>query len=81
MDAAAGIILDGLKAEVPMNTQIMSLSFSHQKPEVVKPVLDQLITNYIVRHVYIHQRPQMFDSYLHSQTDLRRMRLKNAGRL
>ncbi len=77
VDAAAHMIQDGLKAEVPLNTQIMRLSFWHGNPEVVKPVLDQLITNYIVKHANIHQRTEVFDSYLHSQTDLRRMRLKN----
>ncbi len=32
---------------VPRHTQIIRLTFSHQNPDFVKPVLDQLITNYI----------------------------------
>jgi uncharacterized protein involved in exopolysaccharide biosynthesis/Mrp family chromosome partitioning ATPase len=76
-EAAGRIIEDGLHAEVPPTTQIIRLSFSHRNPEVVKPVLNLLITNYIIKHAAIHQRTEMFNSYLNSQTDMRRMRLKS----
>jgi Mrp family chromosome partitioning ATPase/uncharacterized protein involved in exopolysaccharide biosynthesis len=76
VDRAAGMIERNLLADVPKTTQIISLSFSHSNPEVVKPVLDLLITNYINKHADIHQRTALFDPYLHAQTDLRKMRLK-----
>jgi uncharacterized protein involved in exopolysaccharide biosynthesis len=79
LDRAAWLIHQNLRAEAPKDTRIISLSFSHRVPDVVKPVLELLITNYIIKHWEIHQRGEIFDNYLHMQTDVRKMRMKIAA--
>jgi Mrp family chromosome partitioning ATPase len=76
VERAAGLIQKNLLAGVPKMTQIITLSFSHPNAEIVRPVLDQLIIAYKVKHAEIHQRTEEFNLYLNTQTDVRKMRLK-----
>jgi len=79
VDKAAVMIQRNLLAEVPPMTHIISLSFTNQNSAVVQPVLDLLITNYINKHYLIHQRTDVFDPYLRSQTDLRKGRIQSTA--
>jgi uncharacterized protein involved in exopolysaccharide biosynthesis len=79
LDRAAWLIHKNLRAEAIEKTGMIRLSFLHKNPDMVKPVLELLITNYIVAHEAIHQRTELFDTFLHTQTDLRRMRLKSTA--
>jgi len=74
---AAMVIENNLLAEVSPNSQMIKITFSHENRGLVQPVLDQLITNYIIEHSVIHHRTAEFDSYLRTQIDMRKMRLNN----
>ncbi len=80
VDAAAMLIKGNLMAEVSPSTHIISLAFSHQNREVIQPVLDLVITNYINKHYLIHQRGgEVFDPFLNSWADVRRMRVQSTA--
>ena len=56
-NAAAGAIADpkSLLAEVPKGSSIIKIHFEHTDPEVVRPVLESLVTNYVKKHLEIHR--------------------------
>jgi len=89
VDMAAGVIRQNLQADVSRMTQIITVSFTHPNADIVRPVLEQLITNYIVKHADIHQRTGQFDTILRdkaeesksllTETERQLAQLKNQG--
>jgi len=80
VDMAAIEIQRDLVTEVPKNTQIIRLAFSHKDSSVVKPVLELLVTNYISKHSSIHQRTEEFNPILRDQATIRKNRLGDLAR-
>ena len=72
---AAAILKKGLTIEVPPRTDILRIVFQHPNREIVQPVLDQLISAYLRKHVEIHRSVGAFDDVLTQQTDALRSQL------
>lgn len=74
LDAAALVVQSGVTAEVPKESSVIRLGFQHQNPEIVQPVLSQLINSYFKKHAQIHA-VGAFDDFLTQETDQLRSRL------
>jgi succinoglycan biosynthesis transport protein ExoP len=68
-NAAAGYILGGLNVEGLPRSAVIRLVFQHPDPEMVQPILSQLITSYLKKHAEIHQAAGTLDEYLYSETE------------
>ncbi len=66
--AAGAAVRRGLTAEVPKNSCVIRVTFQHANPEVVQPVLQQLIGLYVKKHAEIHA-VGAFDDFLTQETD------------
>ncbi len=53
--AAAAQVYGGLSIEVPKNSSVLELTFTHKKAEIVQPVLATIIDIYLKRHLEIHR--------------------------
>jgi len=72
-DAAALVVSKSLLVEVPGRSSVIRVVFRHSNPELVQPVLRELIEKYLRKHVDIHQAVGVFDDFLTRQTeDLRK---------
>ncbi len=73
---AAGQVLETLAVQVPRGSSIISLSFTHRNPNLVQPVLKELIDQYLIRHLETHRTAGgALSRYLAQQTDQYRARL------
>ncbi len=64
---AASLVKQGLIPEVAKRSDVITLIFSHPDPDMVQPILGQLIETYLKRHSEIH-RPE-FNDFLTRETD------------
>jgi uncharacterized protein involved in exopolysaccharide biosynthesis/Mrp family chromosome partitioning ATPase len=64
---AAFLIRNGLVAGVTNKSDVIELIFSHPDPDMVQPILGQIIDTYLKRHSEIH-RPE-FNDFLTRETD------------
>jgi len=74
-DAAAAVVSKNLLVEVPSKSSVIRVVFQNQNPEVVQPVLRDLIEKYLKKHVDIHQAVGVFDGFLTRQTEELRTQL------
>ncbi len=65
---AGTVVRKGLTAEVPKNSSVIRLTFQHPNPDIVQPVLQQLIELYFKKHTEIHA-VGAFDDFLTQETD------------
>ncbi len=72
---AASLIKKNLSVEIPRRSSIIRVIFQHPDPEIVQPVLKQLIDHYFKKHVEVHRGVGLFDDFLTQQTDTLRSRL------
>ena len=72
---AAQVIMKGLSVEQVRRGNVIKIRFAHSNPEVVQPVVQQLIKAYLDRHVEIHRPMVDGDDALAKQADLLRSRL------
>lgn len=72
---AAMVIMNGLKVQVPENSSVLRIAFSHPDSTVVQPVLNELVNTYLNRHVQIHQGVGILDEVFSRQADQSRARL------
>src|SRR5688572_24928008 len=63
-DRAASVVRKGLDVEVPRNSNIIRVRFAHPDPEVVQPVLKNLVEVYRRRHIEIHRGIGIVDDFL-----------------
>jgi uncharacterized protein involved in exopolysaccharide biosynthesis/Mrp family chromosome partitioning ATPase len=75
LNRAALFIAKHLLLEAPKKGNIIRIVFQHPNPEIVQPVLTQLINGYHKKHVEIHQSVGTLDDFLLQQTDQIRARL------
>jgi Mrp family chromosome partitioning ATPase/uncharacterized protein involved in exopolysaccharide biosynthesis len=78
VSAAVAFIGGNLKAEVPKNSDVILLSLTGPKPDVLQPVLSALIDAYKRRYLEIHMTPGFTDASLQEQTDMAKSRLAEA---
>jgi Mrp family chromosome partitioning ATPase/uncharacterized protein involved in exopolysaccharide biosynthesis len=64
---AAILVKKSLKPEVARTSDVIGLIFSHADPDMVQPILGQIIDAYLKRHNEIH-RPE-FNDFLTRETD------------
>ncbi len=76
INAAAGMILKGLRVENPKKTNMISLSITHPDREIAQRILTSLIENYKSKHLEIHRGTGTFDEYITRETDQMRLRLQ-----
>ena len=77
LDQAAGLVYKNMTVDVPKNSQVIEVTFSHPEPAICRQVLDELITNYFDLHTEIHQRTEMITASLKEQTALLKSRVEN----
>ncbi len=65
---AAVLLRKNLTVEVPKNSTVIRLVFQHNNPEIVQPVLSQLMDFYFRKHSEIHA-VGVFDDVLTQETD------------
>jgi uncharacterized protein involved in exopolysaccharide biosynthesis/Mrp family chromosome partitioning ATPase len=75
LNMAALLIQRDLLVEVARNSSVIRIAFSHPNPEIVQPVLTELIDRYLKRHVEIHRASGMVGGFLAAETDQLRSRL------
>lgn len=68
-DKAATLISKNLTVEVPNKSSVIRVVFQHPNPEIVQPVLRELIEKYLKKHADIHQAFGVFDDFLTRQTE------------
>lgn len=73
--AAAVVVNRGLTVDVPRGTSVIVLRFEHPDPEIVQPVLNEIVQRYLQTHVSIHRAVGIIGSFLAQETDQLRARL------
>ena len=68
-NAAAGLIVKGLTAESSPGSSVIQVSFQHPDPEMVQPVLGEIIVRYFKKHAEIHQGSVMFGDFSIQETN------------
>jgi uncharacterized protein involved in exopolysaccharide biosynthesis/Mrp family chromosome partitioning ATPase len=74
LDQAAAVIQMNLSVASPPHSQIIWVTFSSRSQEIVQPVLEQVITNYINKHLVIHQ--PVNDDWVTRENSMREQDLK-----
>jgi uncharacterized protein involved in exopolysaccharide biosynthesis/Mrp family chromosome partitioning ATPase len=75
LNLAAAMVHRGLTVSVPAATSVIDIVFVHPDPEVVQPVLQDVVDLYRKRHVEIHQSAGVLDESLAQETDSLRSQL------
>lgn len=73
--AAAGLIRRGITIELPRRSNIILVRASHPDPELVQPILKNLLDAYINKHIEIHRNSGFLDDFLRRQRDQLRLDL------
>ncbi len=68
-NAAAGLIAKGLTAEAAPGSSMIQVSFQHPDPEMVQPILSEIIARYFKKHAEIHQGSVMFGDFSIQETN------------
>ena len=66
---AVKVIMGGTKVDATPRSSDLLVTFRHPDPDVVQPVLSQLINSYRDRHVQFHQKLGALDEFLTQKTD------------
>lgn len=66
---AAGVIAGGLTVGAPRRSTTIHLTFQHRDPEVVVPVLENLVRLYRAKHEQVHRGAGMLDTFWTAQRD------------
>ncbi len=77
LDDAATLIQRTLQAEVPKGSTVITIAFQHSNPNLVQPVLSQVIQSYLRRHSEIHHPIGEFEEFLTKETDQQRINLSD----
>jgi len=68
-NAAAGLIAKGLTAESTPGSSMIQVSFQHPDPDMVQPILSEIIARYFKKHAEIHQGSVMFGDFSIQETN------------
>jgi uncharacterized protein involved in exopolysaccharide biosynthesis len=72
---AASVVRSGLIVEVPPRSNTFRLVYQHPDMELVQPILREIVSSYLKRHVEIHRAAGMVGDFLAQETDQLRSRL------
>jgi uncharacterized protein involved in exopolysaccharide biosynthesis len=75
LDSAAASVRKSLTVEIPPQSSIIRIEYRHPDPDVVQPVLRELIARYLKLHVDIHRATGMVGEFLGQETEQLRGRL------
>src|SRR5579863_1479166 len=64
---AAGIIRKNLTVEVPKQDSVIHVVYKNDDPTMVQPVLSEIVSDYLDKHLQVHQS-SMSDDYLAQET-------------
>jgi polysaccharide biosynthesis transport protein len=73
--AAAGAVKGRLKVEATRDSSVISITFRHPDPDMVRPVLAEIIAAYQDKHVQVHKAIGMSDDTLADQTSQLRLQI------
>jgi polysaccharide biosynthesis transport protein len=73
--AALGAVRTNLTIAVPPSSSVIHVAFRHPDPDVVQPVLREVIDRYLKLHVATHTANGMLGDFLTQETDQLRARL------
>jgi len=65
---AASVVKDNLTVDAPKQSSVLHIIFRHPNPEVVQPVLNEVIVAYLASHLQVHQAPGTSDEFLTEET-------------
>jgi uncharacterized protein involved in exopolysaccharide biosynthesis/Mrp family chromosome partitioning ATPase len=68
-NAAAALIAKNLIAESSPGSSVIQVSFQHPDPEMVQPILSEIIARYFKKHAEIHQGSVMFGDFSIQETN------------
>lgn len=72
---AAMVVRQGIKVWNPWNTTTLIIAFQHADPEVVQPVLELVVRQYLRMHLLVHSARGEVGNLLAQETDQLRSRL------
>jgi polysaccharide biosynthesis transport protein len=72
---ATTVVYSGMTVDVPRGSSTIKVSFQHKNQELVQPVLREIVSTYLKRHVEIHRAAGMVGEFLAQETDQLRARL------
>lgn len=73
-EEAASTIASGLSCSTTKNSNIISVAYQDRRPYLTRPVLNELLNRYFVKHLEVHRSAGAFD-FVSQQTDQVRARL------
>jgi uncharacterized protein involved in exopolysaccharide biosynthesis/Mrp family chromosome partitioning ATPase len=66
--AAAGLIRQGLLVDAGEKSSVITIAFQHPNPAIVQPVLNEIMSAYVVKHLAVHQALGISDEFLTDET-------------
>lgn len=75
LSTAASYLRANMSVEVLRNSNTLGVVFQHPNADLVQPVLREVVSSYLKRHVEIHRAAGMVGDFLAQETDQLRARL------
>jgi uncharacterized protein involved in exopolysaccharide biosynthesis/Mrp family chromosome partitioning ATPase len=75
LNQAAAVVHRGLSVTVPWATSVIDIVFVHSDPEIVQPILQEVLDRYRKKHIEIHQSAGVLNDSLTQETDNLRSQL------
>ena len=72
---AAFVVRQNLKVEGGKDSSVIHITFYHFDPDIVRPVLSEIITDYLEKHQEVHKAIGMSDDTLTEQTTQLRLQI------
>jgi uncharacterized protein involved in exopolysaccharide biosynthesis/Mrp family chromosome partitioning ATPase len=66
--AAAAAVKGNLRVDCPKDSSVIYVTFHHADPDLVQPVLAEIIADYLDKHVHIHNSIGITDEMLSEET-------------
>lgn len=75
VNSAIGYLRQNIAVRVPPGSSVIHITFKHPDPELVQPVLREVVDRYLKMHVEIHRAAGMLGDLFSQETDKLRSRL------
>ncbi len=76
LDQAIGVVRQGLLADAGRRGSVLRVTFAHTNPEIVQPVLAQIVSTYLKQHSEIHKGGAL-DKFLTAEIESLKSKLSN----
>jgi polysaccharide biosynthesis transport protein len=77
---AAGLVKQGLLVEQGDKSSVITIDFQHPDPTIVQPILNEIISDYVAKHLAIHQALGISDDFLTEETTQLRAQIDQTER-